>query len=332
VRVLEEDGEIKPGNSGFAQFRFESPVTAILGDRFIIRSYSPQATIGGGLILDPLAAKHRARDTPAIRTSLQTLAAGNPAAQLTQFVADAGRRGLTREAIAARTAWRDVVFERAQDEAMRRGEVKPVERTLISRAVFDDLNRQIMKEIQTHHRREPLARGLPKEVLRERFFGGASPDFFRAMIAELESAGSLVAEKEIVRLREHTLELSPEDARLRDALEAIYLDSGLAAPSVPEAMTRSGVGTSPHGRRILQLLIESGVLVKVHGDMYFHRDVLKDLARKISEYAASQAERSIDVTAFKAITGVSRKYAIPLLEYLDRQRVTRREGERRVIL
>jgi selenocysteine-specific elongation factor len=124
VRVLEADGEIKPGHSGFAQFRFESPVAGILGDRFIIRSYSPQATVGGGLILDPLAAKHRARDTPEIRASLQTLAAGNPAGQLTQFVADAGRRGLTHDAIAARTAWRDEVIERAQDGALQSGEVR----------------------------------------------------------------------------------------------------------------------------------------------------------------------------------------------------------------
>lgn len=332
VRVLKDDGEIKPGDSGFAQFRFESPVVGVLSDRFIIRSYSPQATMGGGLILDPLATKHRARDTPAIRSSLQTLAGGNPGGQLTQFVADAGRRGLTIEAIAARTAWRDEVIQRAQDEAIRSGEVKVVERTLISRAVFDDLTGQIMKAIQAHHQREPLARGLPKEVLRERFFGGASPDFFRAIIAELESAGSLVAEKEIVRLPEHTLELSSDDARLRDALEAVYLEAGLSAPAVSDAMTRTGVGTSSHGRRILQLLIDSGALVKVHGDMYFHREVLKDLVRRISEYADTNSERSIDVAAFKEITGVSRKYAIPLLEYLDRQRITRREGERRVIL
>lgn len=332
VRVLEADGEIKAGNAGFAQFRLESPLVGVLGDRFIIRSYSPQVTIGGGLILDPFAAKHRTRDSPAIRNSLQTLALGNPAAQLTQFVSDAGRRGLTYEAIAARTAWRDEVIDHARDEAIRKGAVMAVERTLISRGVFDDLQRQIIEEIQAHHQREPLARGLPKEVLRERFFGAVSPDFFRAMIAELESAGSLVAEKEIVRLREHTLELSPEDARLRAALEAVYLEAGLAAPSVAEAMTRSGVSSSQHGRGILQLLIDSGTLVKVHGDMFFHRDVLKDLVRKISEYATSNSERSIDVTAFKGITGVSRKYAIPLLEYLDRQRITRREGERRVIL
>ena len=179
VRVLEEGSEIKAGSSGFAQFRFESPVVGVLGDRFIIRSYSPQGTIGGGLILDPFAAKHRARDTPAIRTSLQTLAAGNPAGQLTQFVADAGRRGLNVEAIAARTAWRDEGIERSRDEAIKSGDVKAVERTLISRGVFHDLKSQVMKEIQMHHQREPLARGLPKEVLRERFFGGASPDFFR---------------------------------------------------------------------------------------------------------------------------------------------------------
>ncbi len=332
VRVLEEDGAIKAGNSGFAQFRFESPVVGVLGDRFIIRSYSPQATIGGGMILDPFAAKHRTRETPAIRTALQTLSAGNPAGQLTQLVADAGRRGLTDEAIAARTAWRDEVIQRVRDAAIQTGDVKAVERTLISRGVFHDLQSQVLKEIQAHHQREPLARGLPKEVLRERFFGGASPDFFRGMMAELESAGSLVAEKEIVRLREHTLELSAEDARLRDALEATYLEAGLAAPAVADAFTRAGVAASQHGRRVLQLLIESGTLVKVHGDMFFHRDVLKDLVQRISEYAAAHAERSIDVTAFKGITGVSRKYAIPLLEYLDRQRITRRDGERRVIL
>lgn len=332
VRVLEEDGEIKAGNAGFAQFRFESPLVGVLGDRFIIRSYSPQTTIGGGLILDPFAAKHRARDTPAVRNSLQTLATGNPAGQLTQFVSNAGRRGLTYEAIAARTAWRDEVIEHARDEAMGDGDVMAVERTLIARRVFEDLKRQIIEEIQAHHRREPLARGLPKEVLRERFFGGSSPDFFRAMIAELETAGSLVGEKEIVRLREHTLALSPEDARLRNALEAAYLEAGLAAPSVAEAMTRSGVASSQHGRRILQLLIDSGSLVKVHGDMFFHRDVLEDLVRRLSEYAASNSDRSIDVAAFKGLTGISRKYAIPLLEYLDRQRITRREGERRVIL
>jgi selenocysteine-specific elongation factor len=332
VRVLEASGEIKPGSSGFAQIRFESPLVGVLGDRFILRSYSPQATIGGGRILDPFAPKHRARDTPAIRTSLENLATGNATRQLGQFVSDAGRHGLTYEALAARTAWRDQVIDRARVQAIANGDVMAIEQTLVSRVAFDELKRQIVAEIKAHHQREPLARGLPREVLRERFLAGTSPDFFRVLIANLESAGSFVAEKDILRLRDHTLELSPEDARLRDSLEAVYLDAGLAAPSMAEALTRSGSGSTQHARRILQLLIDSGVLVKVHGDMLFHRDLLADLVRKVTEYGASNSDRSIDVASFKGLTGVSRKYAIPLLEYLDRQRVTRREGERRVIL
>jgi selenocysteine-specific elongation factor len=239
---------------------------------------------------------------------------------------------LTYEALAARTAWRDQVIDRVRAQAITNGDVLAVERTLISRVAFDELQRQILEAIQAHHQREPLARGLPREVLRERFFAGSSPDFFRLLLANLETSGAFVAEKDIVRLSNHTLELSPEDARLRDALEQVYLSAGLAAPSMAEALTSSGIGSAQHARRILQLLIDSGTLVKVHGDMFFHREMLADLVRKISEYGAANSDRSIDVTAFKGLTGVSRKYAIPLLEYLDRQRVTRREGERRVIL
>ena len=332
VRVLEEGGEIKPGKNGFAQFRFESPLVGVLGDRFIIRSYSPPATIGGGRILDPFAAKYRDRDTPAVRAALENLESGDRLRQLKQFVSDAGRLALNSEGIAMRTAWRDQVIQKVRDEAIANGEVIGIDGALISRDAFDDLKRQIVEEIRGHHRREPLARGLPKEIVRDRFFAGASPDFFRAMIAKLENEGSFIAEKEIVRLVDHTRELSPEDARLRDSLERTYLEAGLSAPTMAEALATTGASPNQHGRRVFQLLVESGALIKVHGDMFFHRDALDSLIRKISEYAASREDRLIDVTTFKGITGVSRKYAIPLLEYLDRQRVTRREGDSRVIL
>jgi len=134
-----------------------------------------------------------------------------------------------------------------------------------------------------------------------------------------------------VRLREHTRELSSEDAGLRDRLEKIYHDAGLAAPGLNEALERAGAAVQ-QGRKILQLLIDSGRLVKVHGEMFFHRAALDDLTRKVREHGAGQNDRSIDVAAFKDLAGISRKYAIPLLEYLDRQHVTRREGDRRVIL
>ncbi|HEX7721408.1 MAG TPA: selenocysteine-specific translation elongation factor [Pyrinomonadaceae bacterium] len=333
VRVLETIGEISPGKQGLVQLRFESPVVAVLGDRFIVRAYSPQVTIGGGTILDPFAVKHRAKDLAAIRARLEILAKGDRAAGLAQFVISAGVAGASREDIAARTAWREAVIDAALAEAKVNGAVMNVDRRFLSSAAFDDVNRQIAAEVAAHHQREPLSRGLSKEIVRERFFAGASAETFRAMMAELEKRRSFVVEKEIVRLPEHTRQLSDEDARVQDSLEKMFRDAGLSAPNLADAFTKAGLKASdPRGRKILQLLIDSGALVKVHGEMFFHKSALEELVKKLRAHAQQKTDRAIDVGAFKDLAGISRKYAIPLLEYLDRQRVTRREGERRVIL
>ncbi len=332
VRVLEDGGEIKPGARGFAQLRLESPVAAVLRDRFIIRAYSPQVTIGGGTVLDPLATKHRPRDLSTVRTALQTLSEEDRAKQLTQMVVSAGGHGVTLEQIAARTAWHDELIDEATRQALANGSVVNLNGILIARAGFDDLKSRVTEEIAAHHKREPLSRGLPKEILRERLFAGVSLDAFRAVIAELEKSGAFISEKEIVRLREHRRELTDADTRVRDSLEKIFIDAGLAAPGLSEAFAAVGIKSSDqHGRKILQLLLDSGALVKVHGEMLFHRSALDELTKKLHSYAASHANRAIDVAAFKELAGISRKYAIPLLEYLDRQRVTRREGDRRII-
>ena len=333
MRVLETNGEISPGRQGLVQLRFESPVVAVLGDRFIVRAYSPQVTIGGGTILDPFAVKHRAKDLAAIRARLEIFAKGDRAAGLAQFVISAGVSGASREDIAAHTAWREAVIDAALAEAKVNGAVMNVDQRFLSSAAFDEVNRQVAAEVAAHHQREPLSRGLSKEIVRERFFAGASAETFRAMMAELEKRGSFVVEKEIVRLREHTRQLSDEDARVQDSLEKVFRDNGLSAPNLADAFTKAGLKTSdPRGRKILQLLIDSGALVKVHGEMFFHKSALDELVKKLRAHAQRKTDRAIDVGAFKDLAGISRKYAIPLLEYLDRQRVTRREGERRVIL
>ena len=332
VRVLEDAGEIKPGAKGFAQFRFESPVVAVLGDRFIIRAYSPQVTIGGGIVLDPFATKHRAREFATMRSALRELAEVDHATQLAQSVISAHGHGITRAEIAARTAWRDEVIDEAIKRSLAAGAVMNLDGTLIERAVFDELQSRIVEAITAHHKREPLSRGFPRETLRERFFAGASPDAFRATMAELEKTGAFVSEKEIVRLRNHTRELSDDDARARDALEKIYREAGLAAPALADAFAKAGIKSSDQrGRKLLQLLLDSGALVKVHGEMFFHRAALDELIKKLQSYASSAADRVIDVSAFKELAGISRKYAIPLLEHLDRERVTRREGDKRRI-
>ena len=331
VRVLAEGGEIKPGQRGLVQLRTETPVIGVLGDRFILRSYSPQVTIGGGLILDPFPPRHRAREIEATRAGLEILLKGDRPQQLAMFVASADRNGFQRADIAARTGWSDEVIEAAVTEALVAGAIVDLEGVLLGLQTLEELKRLVTGEVAAHHRREPLLRGLAKEVLRERFFAHAPIEVFRGVLGLLEKQDALVSEKEIVRLREHTRELSKEDADLRDRLEKIYQQAGLAAPSLQEALERSSAAAQ-QGRKILQLLIDSGQLVKVSGEMFFHRAALDELTMKVRDHGARQSDRAIDVAAFKDLAGISRKYAIPLLEYLDRQRVTRREGDRRIVL
>jgi selenocysteine-specific elongation factor len=333
LRVLDVGGEIKPGAAGFVQLRMEAPVVGVLGDRFIIRAYSPQVTVGGGVILDPFARKHRARELPDTRAALTKLAGGDRNEQVTQFVVNAGKFGLKPEELAARTAWTDETLTATVAGAVAAGVVIRIDDTLVAREAFAELKRQVLDAISAHHKREPLSRGLAKEVLREQVFGSAPTELFRGILNQLEQDQSLLGENEIVRLREHTRELSAGDARLRDALEKVYRDAALSAPTLNDAFAQAGLASNPeHARKLLQLLLDAGTLVRVHGDMIFHKVGLVDLEKRLRAFADSHAERAIDVAAFKDLAGISRKYAIPLLEYFDRKRVTRREGDKRVVL
>jgi selenocysteine-specific elongation factor len=261
----------------------------------------------------------------------------------------AGERGLTRADLAARTGWRDAVLDEAIDEAKRRdgetldggeakmrGAVVEAEGLFLAREIFDRLVASAITEVEAHHRREPLQRGLARETLRERIFAHVAPELFRAALSEAERAGSLVAERDVVRAASHSLELSTEDSRLRERLEQIYRDAALELPTLEEAFARASEGrqlSRDHARKILQLLIDSGALARVSADLFIHRDALDSLVAALRDYAATRAkDRLIDVATFKEIAGVSRKYAIPLLEYLDRERVTRRAGDRRLVL
>ncbi|HYE66429.1 MAG TPA: selenocysteine-specific translation elongation factor [Pyrinomonadaceae bacterium] len=335
VRVLEEEGQIGPGASGFAQLRLESQVIALPDERFIIRSYSPSRTIAGGRVLDAFATKHRGREVSLARQRLTALTSADRAARFAHIVETASEHGLRRTDLAAQTGWRDDVLERAARQAVERGAVIEADGVYLGRAVFDRLSQVVLEEVAAHHAREPLARGLGRETLRERHFARAAPEVFRAVIARLEKEGVLVSEKEVVRRPEHGLSLSPADAALRDRLERIYKDAALEAPTFDEALERAGSSQAmrEHARKILQLLIEAGLLVRVSNDLFFYREALDRLTAELRNYAAQhEPERLIDVAAFKELAGVSRKYAIPLLEYLDRERVTRRAGDRRIIL
>jgi selenocysteine-specific elongation factor len=189
--------------------------------------------------------------------------------------------------------------------------------------------------VESHHKREPLSRGLSREVLRERFFLRVPTEVFRSMLSRLEDDRALVATKDVLHSPNHSWELKGADADLKAKLSKTYKDAGLEPPSFSEAFLKAGLGKTEadHGRKVLQLLIDAGEIVRVHGELMFHRVALEELTKTLKSYAAArEPDRTIDVASFKELARISRKYAIPLLEFLDRQRVTRREGDRRFIV
>ena len=335
VRVLNNRGEIPPGETGFAQLRLESPVIALHHERFVVRSYSPSETIAGGLVLDPFATKHRGKDLARIHERLRALMDSHRHVRLAAFVESSGDPGLSLGDMAARTGWNDAVLSEVATKAKQEGTLIEADGVFIARENFERLSRAAVEDVRSHHQREPLSRGLARETLRERRFAQVAPEVFRLVIACLEKGGALATDKDLVRAREHTLELSPADTQLRERLSAFYEKAGLEAPSLDHAFADAGVMTTgrAHGRKILQLLIDNGTLVRVQAEMFIHFRALGHLKDLLRTYAAEhEPDRLIDVGTFKTLAGVSRKYAIPLLEYLDREHLTRRAGDKRIIV
>ena len=219
--------------------------------------------------------------------------------------------------------------------AKQEGTLIEADGVFIATENFELLSRSAVEEVRSHHQREPLSRGLARETLRERHFAQLAPEVFRLVIARLETGGVLATDKDLVRAREHSLELSPADAQLRERLSALYEKAGLEVPSLDHVFADAGVVTAgrAYGRKILQLLIDDGTLVRVQAEMFIHLRALDRLKELLRTYAAKhEPERLIDVGTFKDLAGVSRKYAIPLLEYLDREHLTRRSGDKRIIV
>ena len=335
VRVLDGPSQVEAGSGGLAQLRFEAPVVAVHGDRFILRSYSPAETIAGGVILDPFATKHRARDLARARELLRLLLEDERAVKFAAFVRAAGDRGLRLGDLAAATGWTSEVLATVAAGAQAQGSVMETSGVYLALESLERLSGAVVAELERHHKREPLARGMLRETLREKVFAHSFPEVFAGVITRLETDGAVVSEKDIVRLIRHSVGLSEQDMALSKRLEGLYLAAGVEAPAVDDVMTRANVAAAQRAqaRKLLQLLLDEHKLVRIQGEMFMHSQVIKDLSAKLHAYASQhEPERLIDVPAFKDLAGVSRKYAIPLLEYFDREHVTRRAGDKRLIL
>ncbi len=339
VQVLNEKSEIAPGEKDFVQLRLEIPVVTIPSERFILRSYSPQITIAGGRVLDAFAVKHRRKDIENVRKYLKDFIeaqnANDKAKQSKLFLENAGKYGLTFSDLQARTGWRSEILRMAIAENIEKKAAIKAENFYIARSPFENLKWKTLAEIENFHRKEPLARGILRETLREKIFSHFSLEIFKMTLSFLEKEGKIAAEKDVVRLASHNLELSAEEKILRERIEKIYKTAKLEVPTLENALIEAVQNTKfnkEQARKIFQLFLNSGEIVKVTEDFYFRKESVNNLTESVKEFASKTSDRLIDVASFKEIAGISRKYAIPLLEYFDRERITRRAGDKRLVL
>ena len=337
VQILENEGRIEPGSKGFAQLRLEVPVVAVPFERFIIRSYSPQTTIAGGRVLDPLAVKHRKKDAVATEIFLEkTIDTENKETQrLKSIVAVAGKSGRAFTDLQAATGWTETVLKNAISECVNSGDLVEAGVLYVAPESFEELRRAVIAEVTESHRRDPLSKGISREALREKIFGYLSPDIFKAVLADLEKSGEVVSDKDTIRITSHSTQLSPEEETLRKNILATYERAGFEVPKFNDALAaaiKNTKFTADFAQKVFRLLLNDKSITKVTDEFYFSAAVINDLIKKVREYAERSADRSIDVATFKDLAGISRKYAIPLLEYFDREKITVRAGEKRLVL
>jgi selenocysteine-specific elongation factor len=322
--------QVKPGGSAYARIRLESPAVATRGDRFIIRAYSPSVTIGGGLVLDPSPARSAIR-TPAGLSRFRRLdpERADPDLAIVEFVGEFAGTGLPRNALVGRAGLSSAEAARAVDRLVGAGRVTIVDDLLVAPHVLDGLSARLVAELEAHHRAQPLSEGLPREEARERVFGRVASSVFDHVIGRLVSARRLVA-RDTLALEGHAVSLSPEEAEARAALERVYREAALAPPDLTAAAATAGARAIVV-ERVVKLMLKARTLVKLE-TLLFHADALDRLKADVRGLKRDALPARVDVASFKERYGITRKYAIPLLEYLDRERVTRRVGDSRVVL
>ncbi len=332
IQVLNSAGEIAQGEKGFVQIRLETEIVTVPNERFILRRYSPQTTIAGGKILDNSAIKHRQKDVGNAGKYLESLSNSDKVTQVKLYLETATEKGSTFADLQARTGWRNDILQNAIAENIEKKAVIVADKFYVARTQFEKLKAEMIAEVENFHKKEPLAKGILRETLREKIFRHLPVEIFKSVV---EKAVEIFAEKDFVRLATHTHELTPEEKLLSERIFKIYADAKLEVPTLEAALnsaiqnTKSNTATA---RKVFQLFLNKGELVKVSEEFYFQQIVIDNLIKRLHEFAANSADKLIDMANFKEIANVSRKYAIPLLEHFDRHKITKRAGDKRLIL
>ncbi len=327
--ILLGGDEMLPGEEGFAQVRLEQPIAALRGDRFVVRSYSPVQTIGGGTILHPLPRKHKGQDKRLANQQLPVLLEGDEPSIILWHIKDALWGGISEEELRVRANVPPKPLERTLQQfvSQKRAILYDKDnRRLVHPETVEQLQGIITETLAAYHQKFPLKTGMPKEELAAQLPKPVDAKLYNYVLRRLAEQDRVVQEMEWVRLTTHKVDLTREEEAIRQKIEKAFRDAGLQPPFFKEVVANLG-GTPRQHQDVLEWMLSQGILVKAKEDFYFHAEALADLQQRLIAFLRENGE--ISTPQFKDMTQASRKYTIPLLEYFDAQKITIRIGDNR---
>jgi len=324
--ILLDREELSPGETAVAQFRLDAPVAVVKDDRFVIRSYSPVRTTGGGQILNPIPRKHKRFKKPLV-TELKGLAESAAREIITYHLKESGILGVRFSELRLMTNLSEKDLQEHLQHLLSQRTIIRVDRenrTFIHGSIFNGLCQKAIKLLESYHKSHPLKAGMSRQGLKSKLAPSLSSKLFGLLIQDLTKSNTVIQEKEVIRLSGHRVALEADQKDVRHRIEQTYLQSGLQPPYFRDLVASLGQN-SAHVEEILMHMLEEGTLVKVKEDLYFHRHVIDNLKNRLVSYLKANSE--ITTPQFKEMTGVSRKYTIPLIEYFDSTKATIRVGD-----
>jgi len=330
VALLDQE-QLRPGETGFAQLRLGAPVLALPGQRFILRGFralpNRGTTVAGGQVLTMTPPKRR-RGASQVLSALRD---GGPEERLAWLLNQAGYRGLSAKELFARSALPQKTLQRSLELLGSRGAAMLVDkerRHYLSSEVFAAMVARSRVLIEDFHAREPMKEGLSKEELRQRLSADLEPRIFSRVVAALLERGEAESSGEVLRLKGKGRTLTAGEENLRAQLLAKISAAGLGPPRLDELASELSLAPA-RVQELLKVATAEQLLVRVTDELYFDKKAVEQLQERLVAHLHERKE--ISTQAFKELVGQSRKYVIPLSEFFDRQRVTLRVGEKRVL-
>ncbi len=333
---LLDQNEQQPGQTAIVQLLFEIPVAVWPGDRYVVRSYSPATTIGGGQVLGNQPPRKRKRatdeDQAANAAVFAVLQHGTVEEQILLFLEESRTAGLTADDLAIRLGIFGKQLKKVLTAPLSTRKIVVVDsaaQRYLAKTVSDGVEETLLANLAAFHRDNPLHSGLSKEELRSSLGRRVEQKVFQFCLGELLKKEQVIQEESEVRLTSHRVALQADEKALQWDLEDWYRQKGLATATFRESMDHFAHIPENMVKEVLALLLRQGQLIKISESLYYHADTINNLAQEIITFISREGE--IDAPRFKELTGLSRKFSIPLLEYFDKIKLTIRVGDTRIL-